>query len=88
LLIISCFLITLPANAAICRQINEHTVCILKIKRSAKNYWEYRVSVKIDDQVRPTEIYNCRNKRRITQNGKIIPFESDGIGNYICRVLG
>lgn len=82
------FMLIVPsAKAAFCRQINHHTICILKIKRSAKNHWEYRVSVKIDQEVRPMEIYNCREKHRITNNGEVIPFESEGVGHYICQTL-
>ncbi|MGK7953696.1 MAG: hypothetical protein AB4063_00290 [Crocosphaera sp.] len=75
------------AKAEFCRQINGHGVCIVKIKRSAKNYWEYRTVVKIDQETRPLEIYNCRQRHRITQEGNIIPFKGDGIGNLICNVL-
>ena len=87
LLMLEFMLIVPPAKAALCRQINHQTICILKIKRSAKNYWEYRVSVKIDQEVRPMEIYNCREKHRITNKGAVIPFESEGVGHYICKTL-
>ncbi|MEA5512112.1 hypothetical protein VB715_20260 [Crocosphaera sp. UHCC 0190] len=80
-------MMTLPVNAALCHQTDHHTICILKIKRSAKNYWEYRAAVTIDQEVRPMEIYNCREQHRITKEGNMIPFESDGAGTYICRVL-
>ena len=49
---------TPTANAAMCRvreawtESNrfEQQVCILKLKRSAKNYWEYRAKVSIDGE--------------------------------------
>ena len=56
-------------------------------EKSVKNYWEYRAAVKIDQETRPIEIYNCRQGHRITQEGEIIPFKSDGVGKLICRVL-
>lgn len=84
---VSWSMIISPAYAEFCQQINGHQVCIVKIKRSAKNYWEYRVAVKTDQKIRPIEIYDCRQRHRITQEGKIIPFKSDGVGKLICRVL-
>ncbi|EAM48638.1 hypothetical protein WH8501_17000 [Crocosphaera watsonii WH 8501] len=80
-------IMTSSAKAEFCRQINGQQICITKIKRSAKNYWEYRAAVKIDQETRPIEIYNCRQGHRITQEGEIIPFKSDGVGKLICRVL-
>ena len=87
LIVINWTIMTSSANAEFCRQINGQQICITKIKRSAKNYWEYRAAVKIDQETRPIEIYNCRQGHRITQEGEIIPFKSDGVGKLICRVL-
>lgn len=76
---------TQVANAAlICRELNEHKICILSIERSAKNYWEYRASIQIDDQIRPVEIYDCKKRIRIDHNGNEISFESDGVLEFIC----
>ncbi|MGB5772426.1 MAG: hypothetical protein WBM32_21545 [Crocosphaera sp.] len=87
LALINWIIIIPSAQAEFCRQINDHQICIVKIKRSAKNYWEYRTKVRIDGETRPTEIYNCRKGYRFTQVGDIIPFKSDGVGNLICRTL-
>ena len=87
LIVINWTIITPSAQAEFCRQINGQQICISKIKRSAKNYWEYRAAVKIDKETRPIEIYDCRQLHRITQQGEIIPFKSDGVGKLICRVL-
>ncbi|MDJ0598282.1 MAG: hypothetical protein QNJ37_05525 [Crocosphaera sp.] len=87
LIIINWSIIIPSAQAEFCRQIEGHQTCIVKIKRSAKNYWEYRVAVKIDQETQPIEIYDCRQRHRITQNGDIIPFKSDGVGKLICGVL-
>ncbi len=80
-------IITSSAQAEFCRQINGHQVCIVKIKRSAKNYWQYRAAVKIDQETKPIEVYDCHQHHRITQDGDIIPFKADGVGKLICRVL-
>lgn len=76
-----------PAQAAFCRQRSGHTICILDIKRSAKNYWEYRATVRIDDRVRPPEIYNCRDRIRVKPDGSTIAFEPDSAGELICSTL-
>ena len=55
--------VSLPARAddsLLCRPAENHQVCIVSIKRSAKNFWEYRVQLKIDGQIRPKERYDCR----------------------------
>ncbi len=87
ILVLNWAIITPSAKAEFCRQMNGHQICIVKIKRSAKNYWEYRAAVKIDQETGPIEIYDCRQGHRITQNGDIIPFKADGVGKLICRVL-
>ncbi|HAA28294.1 MAG TPA: hypothetical protein DCE56_12185 [Cyanobacteria bacterium UBA8553] len=79
------FSIALPAEASFCRNSNEHLVCILSIKRSAKNYWEYRAAVSVDRVERPIEVYNCRARTRLRKDGAIVPFESNGAGELICR---
>ncbi|QYO62754.1 hypothetical protein [Leptolyngbya sp. 7M] len=81
------FSLPLPATAAFCRIIGGQTICILEIKRSAKNYWEYRAAVKVNDEERPIEIYNCREQIRVRQDGITVPFQPNGAGELICRVL-
>ena len=76
-----------PAQAAFCRTYKNNRICILSIKRSAKNYWEYRASVKVNRETRPVEIYNCRDRTRVKADGKIVIFEPNGAGNIICSVL-
>jgi hypothetical protein len=77
--------IVLPVQAATCRNFNNHTICILEIKRSAKNYWEYRAAISIDGAKRSTEVYNCRTRTRFLKNGIAIPFEADGVSELICK---
>lgn len=76
----------LPAEAAFCRTTAEHRICILEIKRSAKNYWEYRAAISIDGQTRPIEVYNCRERVRVLANG-VVPFVANGAGELICRTV-
>ena len=76
-----------PAEAALCRQLDDRQICILSIKRSAKNYWEYRATVSIDGIARPIEVYNCRDRLRVRQDGSIVRFEPGGAGELICSIL-
>ncbi len=75
---------TLPVEAAFCRNLNNHNICIVQIKRSAKYYWEYRATISIDGKKRLREIYNCRTHSVIKADRQIIPFESNGVGELIC----
>ena len=79
--------IALPAQAAFCRQIDHHTICLLDVKRSAKNHWEYRAKVQIDGVERPFEVYNCRDRVRIQADGSIRPFAPREVGWVICQSL-
>ena len=78
-----------PAAQALnyCRMVGEHEVCLLNVKRSAKNYWEYRAVVSVDGQPRPLEIYNCRQRTRTREDGTVVPFEAQGAGVLICKLL-
>lgn len=76
-----------PAVAATCHSTAAHQICIQSVQRSAKNYWEYRVKVTVDGVAYPIEVYNCRDRTRITADGTIAPFELNGAGVLICRLL-
>ncbi len=76
-----------PAQASFCRNSHNHLICILSIKRSAKNYWEYRAAVSIDGMKRPIEVYNCRDRLWVRQDGSIIPFEPNSPGELICNFV-
>lgn len=77
----------LPAQAALCRHLDSNQICIHYIKRSAKYYWEYRVSIKINGVATPIEKYNCRDRFKISSNGTIVPFENDPAGDFICSLF-
>ena len=76
------------ANADLCRDRFGQRVCILKLKRSAKNYWEYRATVSLDGKKqRDKEIYNCRD-RTLTRKGKYpIPFKDNSPGELVCKTF-
>lgn len=76
------------AEAAICGVRNGQEVCILRLKRSAKNYWEYRGKVSIDGKKQSDqEIYNCRD-RTLTRKGKYpIPLKPNSPGELVCEIF-
>ncbi|MEO0868756.1 MAG: hypothetical protein AAFY17_09975 [Cyanobacteria bacterium J06642_11] len=71
--------------APLCRTIDNHQVCILKITRSAKYYWEYRAIVKIDDKQRPMGRYNCRTRKYLRRDGETI--DGDPGTQVICSLF-
>ncbi|MEA5627821.1 hypothetical protein [Nostoc sp. UHCC 0251] len=75
-----------PAFASVCRNYDglRRQICILSINRSAKNYWEYRAAVSVDGVKRPTEVYNCRERVKVQQDGTVLPFEPKGPGEMVC----
>lgn len=77
------------AHAEMCRDRYGQQVCILRLKRSAKNYWEYRAKVALDGQKQKSEeIYNCRD-RTLTRRGKYpIPFQPNSPGALVCDLFG
>ena len=76
------------ADATMCSDRFGREVCILKLKRSAKNYWEYRATVSLDgEKQRDKEIYNCRG-RTLTRRGKFpIPFKENSPGELVCKTF-
>jgi hypothetical protein len=73
-----------PAFANVCRNYDGHEICILSIKRSAKKYWEYRAAVSVDGVKAPVEIYNCRAKFKVNQDGTASQFTENSPGEMIC----
>jgi hypothetical protein len=87
LLVTLWFVLAHPAQASFCRTSHHRVICIKSIKRSAKNYWEYRAVVSIDGVARPIEVYNCRDRAKIRPDRTIVEFESNGAGELICNLL-
>ncbi|WP_392533531.1 hypothetical protein [Nostoc sp. C117] len=82
---------TLPASASVCKNYDvydgvrlHHQICILSINRSAKNYWEYRAAVSVDGIKTPIEVYNCRERVKVQQDGTLLPFGQKSPGEMIC----
>lgn len=75
------------AIAASCTTTSSHTICVNRIKRSAKQFWEYRAAVTVDGVDREVEVYNCRDRQRVNSEGRVVPFELGGAGEVICKML-
>ncbi|ABA20848.1 hypothetical protein Ava_1224 [Trichormus variabilis ATCC 29413] len=84
LLLIVSNAVALPAVAAVCRNYHGQHICIVNINRSAKNYWEYKASITIDGEKRPLEVYNCRHKFKLQQDGTLVTFQRKDPGEFIC----
>ncbi|XZO01939.1 MAG: hypothetical protein ACM65L_26310 [Microcoleus sp.] len=84
LLLILFFWVALPAKASVCRNYEGQQICIVDLKRSAKNYWEYRAILSIDGVKKPREIYNCRSRSTVKKDGKVVPFGKNNPGQMIC----
>ncbi|MGL5060767.1 MAG: hypothetical protein ACRC62_12390 [Microcoleus sp.] len=74
----------LPATASVCRNYDSKQICIVDIKRSAKNHWEYRAIISIDGVKQPRETYNCRSRSKIKKDGTVLPFSENDAGKLIC----
>ena len=76
------------ADATMCSDRFGQEVCILKLKRSAKNYWEYRATVSLDgEKQRDKEIYNCRDRTLIRRGKYPIPFKENSPGELVCKTF-
>lgn len=97
LLLILAFWMVAPATkAATCQDIARQQVCLLRIKRSAKYYWEYRAILSIDGRKQPERVYNCRDlalsealRDRYYQEPdrlKVYYQQNDKLGKTVCRL--
>jgi hypothetical protein len=85
---LTCWLITIPVTqAATCQEIAGEQVCIQKIKRSAKYYWEYRVNLSIDSLKQAVRFYNCRDRFYLLPDRIQISYQkSDRLSKLVCRL--
>lgn len=75
-----------PARAEFCRQVEGHQICIVSIKRSAKNYWQYQAMVTTDGVARPTASYDCREQLITDLDGNTASFRSRRDGKIVCSL--
>lgn len=75
-----------PARADFCRQVDNQRICILDIKRSAKNYWQYQAMVSIDGVEQPAASYDCRDRLITDPDGNMSSFRSRKDGKIVCSL--
>lgn len=87
LLVCTFWLLAPSVEAASCTTITDKQVCLVRIKRSAKNYWEYRVIFSFDGKKQRERIYNCRDFYYL-QSDKLKTYylETDPLAKYACRL--
>ncbi|WP_309744215.1 MULTISPECIES: hypothetical protein [unclassified Chamaesiphon] len=75
-----------PARAEFCRQVDGQQICIIDIKRSAKNYWQYQAMVRIDGIDMPAASYDCRDRLITDPDGNMSSFRSRKDGRIVCSL--
>ncbi|PSB51056.1 hypothetical protein, partial [Chamaesiphon polymorphus] len=75
-----------PARAEFCREVEGHRICIVSIKRSAKNYWQYQAMVSIDGSELPRASYDCREGLITDLEGNTTSFRSRQDGRIVCSL--
>jgi hypothetical protein len=80
------FVLVAPARADFCRQVAGQRICIIKIDRSAKNYWQYRAIVSIDGVEKPAASYDCRDRSIVEADGNTSLFRSRPDGVVVCSL--
>ncbi len=86
-LLILISLMALPAQASFCKSINNQKVCILRIDRSAKKYWEYQVQLSVDQVTQPVAIYNCLENWWLPPNGRWQKFTNESVSAMACSLF-
>jgi hypothetical protein len=75
-----------PAHADFCRQVEGHRICIVDIKRSAKNYWQYNAVVSNDGVAATAASYDCRERLITDLSGKVSSFRSRQDAKFVCSL--
>jgi hypothetical protein len=60
--------------------------CIVRIERSAKNYWQYQAMTSIDGVEQPLASYDCRERLINDFDGNMSSFRSRKDGNIVCSL--
>ncbi|WP_310423104.1 hypothetical protein [Chamaesiphon sp. VAR_48_metabat_135_sub] len=75
-----------PAYAEFCRGVEGLRVCIVKIERSAKNYWQYQAMTSINGIEQPLASYDCRARLITDFDGNTSSFRSRKDGKIVCSL--
>jgi hypothetical protein len=75
-----------PAYAEFCREVEGQRICIVRIERSAKNYWQYQALTSIDGIEQPVASYDCRERLINDFDGHMSSFRSRKDGKIVCSL--
>jgi hypothetical protein len=73
-------------RAEFCRQVDGYRICIVRIDRSAKNYWQYQAMVSTDGIAQPSASYDCRAQLITDADGNTASFRSRRDGRVVCSL--
>jgi hypothetical protein len=74
------------AQATVCSQRDRQEVCLGSLQRSAKNYWEYRVRLKVDGRLQSPVIYDCRAGKKSWIAGVWMDLVVDAVDITACSL--
>jgi hypothetical protein len=79
--------VALPVQASFCKSIANQKVCILRIDRSAKKYWEYQVQLSVNRVAQPVAIYNCLENWWLQPDGQWQKFANESVPAVACSLF-
>jgi hypothetical protein len=85
-ILVNCFFDPQAAFATVCDRRNDQSICVDRIQRSAKNYWEYRVRLTVNGIVQPTVFYDCRRRQKSQANGIWVDLVEDRVDRLACSL--
>jgi hypothetical protein len=86
-LVISIWLLMIaPAQASLCRQVNQQNFCAVNIQRSAKYHWQYWVKTSIDGVSQAKSTFDCRTQKIYSGDGRVTPFAQNPLGAIVCKL--
>ncbi len=86
IILVTCFFDPQAAFATVCDRRNDQSICVDRIQRSAKNYWEYRVRLTVNGIVQPTVFYDCRRRQKSQAHGIWVDLVADRIDRLACSL--
>ncbi len=89
LFVVASLMIAPRTEANICKFWSGHQVCVVRIKRSAKYYWEYRTILSVDGKKQPEVVYDCRHFYYFKADKTKIYFadNENDLGNFVCHLF-
>jgi hypothetical protein len=76
-----------PAQGCVCDQRNGQQICVERIQRSAKKYWEYRVQLTVNGVAQPLVFYNCYQQKKSQDRGAWVDLVEDKIDRLACSLF-